>query len=185
MVIGQNVFEKLSLVQLSYCLSLLKKYNPQIAKLGFKIFNCLLYSSEQKLNLYSQSITGDSISYDQVIHKTVETLVVTTQALDSFVQSHNLVKPDFIKIDAQGSELEILKGSSTVLASTSLLYIEAPITSVNSGAPMAHSIIDFLKGLDFKVSSFNEHHYLPGQLAQIYILFGKAHIVDQLFQDLA
>lgn len=161
-----------------------KRHNANITRSHFKVFNELLWSTETEKPFYSQENTGDSIFFDQSIHSSLDPKLVRTRTLDSLVNLENLSKPDFIKIDAQGAELEILKGSNNALSYAKALYIEAPIYEVNSGAPLAHDIINHLGLCDFKVVSFNEHHYLPGQLAQVDIFFARSSIADSLILDL-
>lgn len=48
---------------------------------------------------------------------------VTLKTLDSISQEHN-IKPDLIKLDLQGYELDALKGASSLLESTEVFIIE-------------------------------------------------------------
>ena len=49
-----------------------------------------------------------------------------------------------IKIDAQGGELNILKGATECLKHASHLIVELQIVNYNDGAPMANYVIDWL-----------------------------------------
>ena len=47
------------------------------------------------------------------------------------VEKENLKLPNFIKIDTQGSEIDILKGSKNTLKNCNLIYLETPIIEYN------------------------------------------------------
>lgn len=76
-------------------------------------------------------------------------VVVEATTLDEFVQSS--VFPDFLKIDVEGYELEVLSGASEVLASSSLqgLLVET-FRPHNWEQPMLRQLEDMLSGHGFK-----------------------------------
>ena len=43
-----------------------------------------------------------------------EVIEVKTVTLDSYVAEHNLAEPQFVKIDAEGAEILILKGARRI-----------------------------------------------------------------------
>ena len=53
--------------------------------------------------------------------------------------------PDFIKIDTQGSELDILKGGEKTISNCSLIYLECPIIEYNLGSP---NLNDYINNVD-------------------------------------
>jgi len=66
------------------------------------------------------------------------------------------VDPDFIKIDTQGAEYEILKGASSILKKNSpLVLVETWCTEVYIGAPMTHSIMALMDGLGYELLDMN------------------------------
>jgi FkbM family methyltransferase len=79
-----------------------------------------------------------------------------TMMLDTIVKQNGWSKPDLIKLDVQGAELDILKGASETLASCSDLILECQHTEYNSGAPLADTVISYLETIGFKlVSNFH------------------------------
>ena len=48
-----------------------------------------------------------------------------------------------MKIDTQGSELEVLKGASHVLKDVEVLYITVPLMRIHRGAPLALEILSY------------------------------------------
>jgi len=71
---------------------------------------------------------------------------ITLDAMSSVLAGH--AKPDFIKIDAEGAELEILRGADEFLAGSCLgIQVEASFVERNRGAP-------FFSDIDCHVRSF-------------------------------
>ena len=55
-----------------------------------------------------------------------------------------------MKIDTQGSELEVLKGASHVLKDVEVLYITVPLMRIHRGAPLALEILSYCKEKGFE-----------------------------------
>lgn len=91
--------------------------------------------------------------------------------LDTLVSQLQLPPPDFIKIDTQGSELDILNGASNLIGEVSLIYIECPIIKYNDGAPCIQDYLDFFKYKNFIPIDIFEIHRSEDTLLQIDILF--------------
>ena len=72
-----------------------------------------------------------------------------TVTLDKLAEVKNLPYPDLIKIDAQGAELNILKGATQVLKCCSYLILELQTKEYNKGAPLKHEVIEYLKSIGF------------------------------------
>lgn len=76
-----------------------------------------------------------------------------TKTLDSIINSKNLPMPDLIKIDVQGAELDILKGSKKALKNCKDLILELQIVEFNKGAPLRDEVIKYVEDLGFKLIS--------------------------------
>ena len=68
--------------------------------------------------------------------------------LDKLVSKNNIPLPDFIKIDTQGSELDILRGGEKTISNCSLIYLECPIIEYNMGSPNLSEYIEYLNLID-------------------------------------
>jgi len=73
-----------------------------------------------------------------------------TKTLDEVVRERGFPKPDFIKIDVQGCELDILKGATETLKSVKDLVVELQHTEYNKGAPQVQESLPFIESLGFK-----------------------------------
>jgi FkbM family methyltransferase len=108
----------------------------------------------------------------------IEPVEVTTVSLDKYVVENNLPLPDLIKIDTQGSELDILKGAEYCLKNASVLILELPLISYNIGSPNISEIIEYLRSKRFvPFTVIQEHQILDDainiSMAQIDIAFVK------------
>lgn len=77
---------------------------------------------------------------------------VLTDTLDNIKRDLRLAKVDFIKIDAEGSELEILKGAEKVLKGKPKLSI-ASYHNLSNGKPEQPEIIRFLKDRGYRINA--------------------------------
>lgn len=83
-----------------------------------------------------------------------QTLQVDCVTLDSIVIPEDA--PDFIKIDTQGAELEILKGAEQLLMRGSpLVLAETWCAEVYAGMPLTHDVMAFMHGLGYQVFDLN------------------------------
>jgi FkbM family methyltransferase len=77
--------------------------------------------------------------------------------LDTIVKQNNWPKPDLIKLDVQGAELDILKGATETLKACSDIILECQHIEYNIGAPLVNSVISYLESIGFKlISNFNK-----------------------------
>jgi FkbM family methyltransferase len=81
--------------------------------------------------------------------------------------------PGFLKVDAQGYELQILKGASKILAAFEAVLLEIAVIEVNEGAPLLHEVLAFMKTIGFVTYEITEIHRRPldQALNQIDIVF--------------
>ncbi len=63
--------------------------------------------------------------------------------------------PDFIKLDTQGSELEILQGSESFLKNILMIEIEVEFTEIYEGQPLFHNIMEFMIDNGFELLYLN------------------------------
>lgn len=96
---------------------------------------------------------GNSIykeNNDQVFPET-NYIIKQTKTLDTIVNEKSYPLPDLIKIDVQGSELDILKGARNVLSHAKYLIVELQSVHYNRDAPLANVTIDYLEENGWKL----------------------------------
>jgi FkbM family methyltransferase len=74
-----------------------------------------------------------------------------TVKLDTIISNNNWSLPDLIKIDAQGAELDILKGATHALLSCKDIIVECQHVDYNQGAPKVEQVISYLNEIGFKL----------------------------------
>lgn len=94
---------------------------------------------------YSRSAAANSLVTHWKRHVEVE-----TTTLDDLVQGLGLDKVDFIKVDAEGAEIDVLKGAQSVLAKGVKLVIAAYHTAPNGEAEVAQ-VAMLLREAGYKV----------------------------------
>lgn len=78
---------------------------------------------------------------------------------------------DYIKMDTQGSELDIIKGGISKILQCKILQLELSISRFNKGAPLASEIISFLGSLGFEILDIGSLFYWKNQLNQSDFVF--------------
>lgn len=108
-----------------------------------------LLSSRKKIRLYydEESTDGSSIMFKQ--NKGIE---VEGTTLDEITRKYNLKKIDLIKIDAEGAELEVLKGANETLKITERLIIEVRPENEDK-------VLNILKENNFRTINLGLHYW--------------------------
>jgi FkbM family methyltransferase len=76
-----------------------------------------------------------------------------TAALDDVVKQRGFPLPDFIKMDVQGAELDILRGATETLKSVKHVILELQSVEYNTGAPQREEVIAYMSDLGFEFIS--------------------------------
>ncbi|MBM4009929.1 MAG: FkbM family methyltransferase [Planctomycetes bacterium] len=77
---------------------------------------------------------------------------VPLRTLDSLVVTGELLRPDLVKLDVQGYELEVLRGAASVLEHAQVLLVELSFRRLYADQPLAHEVIAFLGQRDFRIA---------------------------------
>jgi len=123
----------------------LKKRFPNI---NYKI--CLLSNKVHDVNFFNMGY-GSSIYEENTSHpRSVELLTSTT--LDIELSNYNfLTKNNLIKLDVQGSELDILNGLNQKLKHFEIIILETSIQQYNKNSPLFFNVINFMDKNNFRL----------------------------------
>ncbi|PCI28044.1 MAG: FkbM family methyltransferase [SAR324 cluster bacterium] len=136
---------------------------------GIKLFNCALSSEKGFLELYDyKSKDGSShASLSSEIFTTVHNAEIVSHkvdvsTIDTICKEHSIEKIDFLKIDVEGYELDVLKGSKTLLQNNKVKFIQFEFTQLNSTTRIFFK--DFWELLSVK---YKIYRLLPNGLLEI------------------
>ena len=78
-------------------------------------------------------------------------LELDATSIDTFVGEHPDLSPDILKLDTQGSELEILRGGVQTLQRVGLVEVEVEFTPLYDGQPLFGDVASFMAGHGFEL----------------------------------
>lgn len=115
------------------------------------------------------TLIGDSYSGSTMMVKELEGFKkanlqreVDVVTIDSLVEENKWKFPDFVKIDVQGFELEVLKGAESLFGNTEIFIIEVSLFKFNEYTPGISEIIGFMSERNYVV------YDIPGFLRRPY-----------------
>jgi FkbM family methyltransferase len=131
--------------------------------------------------VFSEMETGSSVFAEQSPYER-KTVNKTTQALDTLLSEGAHPRADFLKLDVQGYELEVLKGASRVLGEVEALLLETSLVPINAGCPLFAEVVAFVAGAGFRLFDFcSQVRRADGVLWQTDLLFlreGSRYLPD-------
>lgn len=84
-----------------------------------------------------------------------ETVPVESTTLDVVHAERMLPAPDFLKLDTQGSELDVLRHATDTMRETSMLQVEVEFVEMYEGQPLFHDVTAFLHARGFELLYLN------------------------------
>ena len=125
-----------------------------------------LSNEKKEVKLYvnrkNMICTGVSYYQEQTIHyspedfMTVESKLLDEVILEKFGSQKGF---EFIKMDTQGSELDIIRGGMKTIEQAKHIQIETTLIEYNKGSPLKDEVIKFMSDLGFKQNEKVEVHY--------------------------
>ncbi len=76
--------------------------------------------------------------------------VYKTSKLDTLVEKYNIPKPDFIKIDVQGAEKDVIEGAIDTIKHAQHMVIEMQHEEYNRGAPKVFETLPYIESQGWK-----------------------------------
>ena len=77
------------------------------------------------------------------------------KSLDEVLIGQEIIKPILMKIDVQGYELEVLKGSENMLKKIEYVLVEVSENQMYKGQPLANEVIKFLQDRNYQILKKN------------------------------
>lgn len=148
-------------------------YLPQLMDPNFNAFIVTLSNEDGKeVDFFAGLNTGDSYYKETTaIYDTQPAKKMTCTTLDALISKNNLPIPNFLKIDTQGSELDILNASTSLMGKTEMILCECPIIEYNKGAPKISDYLEFFKDYDYIPVEVTQIHRAEDTVLQIDVLY--------------
>jgi FkbM family methyltransferase len=128
--------------------------------------NYAVFSTKTKIKLYEQSASAkyNSVMLTRANTKNENYAEVNADTLDNILKQNGVNQVDWIKIDVEGAEFEVLKGSIETLSSKNMsLLVE--IHNINDPSHY-NNVIELLK-----------HHNYEMTFEQLYEGSGEGHVI--------
>ena len=138
-----------------------------IAALGDEEREVTFYTRSDKPHTEGNSYYKEANYWD--IPQLVQENKITLQKLDNIFEDDAVF--ELIKIDTQGSELDILKGGKNLISRATAVILEVAYIEYNEGAPTSDEVIKYMNGVGFEEIMSIGEHYEGDDISQKDLLF--------------
>ena len=139
-------------------------------KTGFNYIICALSDEVKEANYFKLPGNAGNGLYAEKNSVNSKISKVKTETLNSLLDTDYTY--NIIKLDVQGSELDILRGGMTFLKKADFVLTECSLVEYNIGAPLFRDQLDFFENNNYKFFDIIDLLYdKKGQLIQIDVLF--------------
>ncbi len=149
----------------------LKKVCESRKNLSYEI--ALLGADKGGKQYFLEVETGSHVQRSEEI--TSKTKEMHTSTLDDIIEKGNYPKPDFIKVDVQGFELEVLKGGKKALDACEVCMLEVSLIEIIPECPLLSEVLIFMNERNFEPYDVTELMRRPFDKAlfQLDVMFVK------------
>jgi len=159
-----------------YMIEACEVHSNHLKVVGFPYDIRILSDSCKSVEFYTNKTdlasTGNSLYREDTHYFSDDNILIETKEARS-LDSLNLGRFDMIKLDTQGSEIDILKGASETLLGVKHILMEVSLTQYNIGSPRFYDVIEFINSIGFEVLDIIDNHYLNNELIQVDVLFKR------------
>jgi FkbM family methyltransferase len=143
---------------------------------GVELAPVLLGTQEKDNVPFHLCESASSVLTESARPTVVRTISVSMTTLDKFTANTVFSRPDFIKLDVQGYELEVLRGAGLALASAEAVLMEVNLLGILDGAPLFHQATQFMSERGFQVYDICTFFRRPydGALWQVDVIFVRS-----------
>ena len=152
--------------------------NPSI-----QIFNCALSHTEGTSQFY---VAADSATNSLLNPTSASTnqIQVAIQTLDNIVKASGFEAIDFIKIDTQGNDLNVLQGAiETIKRHAPAILVESIFINLYQGQCSYYDIFSWMQSQEYALAGvYNAHYTKAGAIAFSDLLFLPQSMASQISQ---
>jgi len=154
-------------------LAMMNGDNYLIAALGDEEREVTFYTRSDKPHTEGNSYYKEANYWD--IPQLVQESKIKLKKLDNIFEDEATF--ELIKIDTQGSELDILKGGTNLVSRAKAVVLEVSLIEYNEGAPTAKETIDYMLEIGFEEKMSIGEHYDGETIVQKDLLFINKELV--------
>ena len=155
-----------------------KDCEPYLSELNSNYKICLLAKDNKQYDYYKRisqpdQATGNSI-YKELTHFFQEGNYII-ESIKGVTLTDLLANRtyDLIKLDTQGSELDIISGGIEIIKRAKGVLIEVSLTQYNLNAPLYDEVIQFMNNLNFKLVEILDESHNHGSNQQDILFLNK------------
>jgi FkbM family methyltransferase len=134
----------------------------------------------QSSSLYEPSAEAIERHPALTAHEEIDRRTVTLTTLDEWIESADAPAPDFVKLDIQGAELDVLRSSPRALASVRAIQLEVEFKPLYVGQPLFADIDAYLREQGFALWRLRDlRHLAIAGAAPEAIPMGRSVMADE------
>lgn len=149
----------------------------ELKRRGMEYLICLLgKETKESATLYmnpdNPTSTGVSIYKEKSkFFENASKLEIPMYRLDDIIPVE--ARFDFMKIDVQGAEIDVLEGSQKLMSNIKWIFLEVSFVNLNEGAPLFDDVYMYLRKLGYRITDECDPTYVNDSLVQTNFLFEK------------
>ena len=116
----------------------------------------LLSAEDNKQVIFNENETASQINVLATEEQRLSGKTKTTITIDTLLKNLSYPLPNFLKLDVQGHEVEVLKGAIKSLATVEVCLLEVTLISLGDGSPLIIELMNFMDSLNFQMYDISQ-----------------------------
>lgn len=141
-----------------YCIA--KEAGEAVLHINFEAYTSSLRPINPQVAHYYMNVAGNGLDFilGEVV-RTMERRTVQTVSIDELMRRPELsdAPPDFLSLDTQGTEYEILEGSRETLKHVLAVCCEAEFVEIYQGQKLFGDLVSFMEDAGFQLANLHLH----------------------------
>lgn len=156
-----------------------------LMKTGLSYMIATVGSKPEKVDFYELSNKKANSRFKEMTEDYINENPVRKVSYPVDMLMEGLPEISMMKIDTQGSELEVLKGAIRVLKDVEVLYITVPLMRIHRGAPLALQILSYCKEIGFELLNYVDGDARGDLDALVHVDLTLAKVDSPLFSKIS